>query len=55
MVLDPTWFDIKWMPLANEEFPEARAKVLKNIYFDADDPGMPAPYGQPVQINFSLI
>ena len=54
MELDPTRFDTKWMPRGNEESSEARAKVLKNIYYNADDqdpPGMPAPYGQPVQIN----
>ena len=37
-----------------KESPEARAKVLKNIYYDANDPdppGIPAPYDQPVQIN----
>ena len=54
MVLDPTQFDIKWMPRGNEESPEARAKILKNIYYNANDPdppGKPAPYGQAVQIN----
>ena len=54
MVLDPTRFDIKWMPCGNVESPEARPNILKNIYYNANDldpPGMPAPYGQTVQIN----
>ena len=54
MVLDPTRFDIKWMPRGNEQSPEVRAKVLKGIYYDArdpDPPGMPDPHGEPVQIN----
>ena len=54
MVLDLTRFDIKWMPHANEDSPETKAKVLKKIYYDANDPdppGMPTPHGQPVQIN----
>ena len=54
MVLDPTRFDIKWMPRGNEESPEVRARVLKEIYYDAEDPdppGMPDPHGESIQIN----
>ena len=54
MVLDPTRFDILWTPRGEEESPESRAKVLREIYYDADDPkppGMPPPYGEPVQMN----
>ena len=54
MVLDPTRFDIKWLPRANEQAPEVRAQVLKKMYCDAEDlepPGMPEPHGESVQIN----
>ena len=49
-----SYLSIGQMPCANEESPEVRAKVLKDIKYDANDPypsGMPAPHGQPMQIS----
>ena len=54
MPLEPSKFEINWVPRKNEESPESRARVLKEIYFDSDDPlppHMPIPYGESVQIN----
>ena len=54
LVLDPTLFDVRWVPQSNEESPERRAELMKHLYPDADKPtppGMPSPRGNSVDIN----
>lgn len=54
MPLDPTSFDVDWIPRSNEASPTDRAVAMKDIYPDAHDPlphNMPPPKGKPVNIS----
>ena len=55
LVYDPYDFEINWKPMRpNEVPPEERAKAMRDIYYEAEDPephGMPQPLGKSVNIN----
>ena len=54
LVLDPTRFEVNWVPQGNEDSPQIRAQVMKRQYYDAEDlipPNMPKPRGKAVDIS----
>lgn len=54
LVMNPTTFDIIWEPTGDEPSPEYRAKILKEMYPDANDElphNMPEPLGGAIDLN----